>query len=243
MRFSTLALVACASLVHAVPVSAGIVTHTSQAAFLAAAGGVPTLVDFETLPIGTFVPNGVAQPQLGGLTFQYGPGFGAAQLRVTNGTLTTPNALSTISGTRFLGSDVTSDQLAPGGSNNFTIVVPGGARALGLFVIVSDDGFGGGAPVLPQDFRLTAGGTTAFSSVPITPNLPDGSQAFFLGLTEDTGVSLGNVTLSTANDASGYRYRVDNISFVTAVPEPGSLASLLGIAVLWPTLRRGRKRS
>jgi hypothetical protein len=224
--------------------SAGIVAHTSEAGFLAAAGGTPTVVNFDTTLVGTFIPNNTS---LGGITFQYGgPGFGAAQLRVTDGTITNSRQLSTTSGTRFLGTDVggaagSGDQLAAGGANNFIMQFAEPVRAVGLFVIVSDDGTGGGAPVFPADFVLSAAGGSATSLLPVTPNLADGSQAFFLGLTEDTGAPLGAITLASSNFSSGFTYRVDNISFVTAVPEPSvALGALWLVALSGPFMRPSR---
>jgi hypothetical protein len=225
--------------------SAGIVAHTTEAGFLAAAGGTPTVVNFDATPVGTFIPNNTS---LGGITFQYGgPGFGAAQLRVTDGTITNNRQLSTISGSRFLGTDVggatgSGDQLAPGGANNFTMQFATPVRAVSLFVIVSDDGSGGGAPVFPADFVLSAGPGSVASVLPVTPNLADGSQAFFLGLTEDTGAPLGSVTLASSNFSSGFTYRVDNISFVAAIPEPSAaLATLWLLSVAGPFVRPSRR--
>ncbi len=234
----TMSILACANC-STLPLSAAIDIHNTQASWLAAAGGTPTILNFDSTPLGTFIPN---NSSLGGITFQYGPSFGAAQLRVTNGTFTTASALSTTSGTRFLGTDVSGDQLAVGGANNFSMVFSAPVRSVGLFIIVSNDAQGGAPPVLPGDLSLTAGGTSVPLGPASTTNVPAGSQAFFLGLTENTGAALGVVTLSSDIFSSGYRYRVDDISFV-AVPEPSALAGGLWLlAMVGPLSRSSRRR-
>ncbi len=240
MRFlivsiGTLAWLACVS----GPLSAGIVTHTNLASFSGAAGGTAAIVNFDSTALGTEILN---NSSFGGITFQYGPNFQQETLRVTDGTITTPTPLSTTSGTRFLGTGVTGDQLAAGGANNFTMVFNVPARSVGLFVVLSSSQLGGG--LFEGDFLLSAGGVSARLNPTPTPALPDGSQAFFLGLTEDTGLALGPVTLSSASpDTFGIRYRVDDIRSVAAVPEPSALAgSFWLLALVSPLARRSRRR-
>ncbi len=188
-------------------------------------GSLPTTIDFESSAVGTVINNGTG---LGGITFQYGAGFQSERLIVTNGSLTNPGTLSTTSGTRFLGTDISGDQLGLG-VNNFTINFNSPASAVGLFVIIT----GTPTPALDSDLRLTSslGGpmATLNTANPRVP-APANSQAFFLGLVENTGGSLGSVTLSADPFADGYRFRVDDIQFVTAVPEPS--ASVLGVLAL-----------
>ncbi len=232
VAMGTLALTVCLS--H--PLAAGIVTHTTLASFNAAAGGDPAIVNFDSTPVGTFIP---INTSFGGITFQYGgAGFGAAQLRVTDGTRTGQQQLGTTSPTRFLGTDIAGDQLAAGGSNNFTMVFDIPVRSVGLSVILSANDAG---QLFDGDFLLRAGNTSAQLNATLTPALPDGSRAFFLGLTEDTGAALGPITLSSVNATFGLRYRVDDIRSVVAVPEPSALAGglwLLGLA--GPFVRRSR---
>ncbi len=116
------------------PLAAAIVVHTSLTSFNGAAGGAPTIVNFDATSVGTEIPNNTS---FGGITFQYGAGFGAVLLRVTDGTGTTPAAISTTSPTRFLGTGVVGDQLAAGGVNNFTMVFNTPVRSVGLSVIFS----------------------------------------------------------------------------------------------------------
>lgn len=230
----TLAWIVCLS--H--PLAAGIVTHTTIASFNAAAGGTPTIVDFDSTPVGTEIPNNTS---FGGITFQYGAGFGASPLRVTDGTGTLPAALSTTSPTRFLGTGVVGDQLAAGGANNFTMVFAVPVRSVGLSIIVSANDAG---QLFPGDFFLRAGTSSADLDATLTPALQDGSRVFFLGLTEDTGAALGSITLGSVNATFGLRYRVDDIRSVVAVPEPSVLAGglwLLGLA--GPFARRSRRRA
>lgn len=221
------------------PLAAGIVTHTTLASFNAAAGGAPTIVNFDSTPVGTEIP---INSSFGGITFQYGAGFGAARLRVTDGTGTLPNPLSTTSPTRFLGTGVVGDQLGAGGSNNFTMVFNTPVRSIGLSIILSaDDAAQLDTSVNANDFSLTADGIFARLNANSSTLLADQSRAYFLGLTEDTGAALGSITLSSAISTFGLRYRVDDIRSVVAVPEPSALAGglwLLGLA--GPFVRRSR---
>ncbi len=220
---------------------AAIVAYTDQAMFNTALLGLSqSIVNFDSTPVGTLLPSGSG---IGGVNFQYS--F-AAQLLVTDGTRNGAPPLSAHSGTRFLGLDIVGAQLAPT-FNNFTMTFNSPVSALGLFVVVSDDQ--GASPAFPDDLLLTSsqGGQTAslntnLSYPTITTSPANPSRAFFLGLVENTGASLGTVGLSANQFATGYGYRVDDITFVAAVPEPSTcLAGAVLLAVC--TLRRKRARA
>lgn len=240
------------------PLAAAIVVHTNSALvthdqaivnFNSAVANlppitIPTVVNFDSTPVGTEILNGGT---FGGITFQYGPSFLQERLRVTDGTGTLPAALSTTSGTRFLGTGVSEDQLAAGGVNNFTMVFNTPVRAIGLSIILSANDAG---QLFAGDFLLTAGTASASLDPTLSPSLADGSRAFFLGLTEDTGAALGltvdgrsQITISSLPITFGIKYRIDDIRSVVAVPEPSAMAGglwLLGI--VGPMVRRSRRR-
>lgn len=112
--------------------------------------------------------------------------------------------------------------------DTFTIVLPGGARAVRLNISSPND-------VTNVDFAtLTVGGTStntlAANSVPIS----GATRGYFLGII-DTTSSFQSADLSFAGLGL---YRVDDVGFA-AVPEPSSLA-LAAIAGLFGFTRRRR---
>lgn len=207
--------------------NAQLTTYSSEASFLAAAGGGLSLADFQGLGGNTYqtlshaitpsVPAGVTFSSTGGSStdlFVAPANFGG------NAAIVTDSLFANFFGTPLLAS------FAP----NVT--------AVGSDVIPF--AFDGATGTITINVHEPGGGTQAFS---VTP--PQG-QAGFFGVIAGGGLTIDNMTYTPP---SGFTAGIDDLRFGAAapanVPEPGSLALLLGLgtaAVPFGLRRRMAKR-
>jgi hypothetical protein len=124
-------------------------------------------------------------------------------------------------------------------NDSFTVTFDTNVTAVGMFVIVPDDGFGGGF-FDPDEVTLTFGGGSVGNT--ITPDVaPDGTSSYFLGF-QDTAGTFNSFTLTGNVPAFGSDFGVDDIRFApVAVPEPTSFALLCVVGVGFSVNRRRRR--
>ena len=209
------------SALYAVPI-----TYTDRAAFDAAIAALtnPTgsTLDFDALPANSLIADGGS---VGGLTFNYPvlDSFGVS-MQVSSGfdTTSSTNYLGTNDGGVFLDGD------------NFSLDF-GAVNAIGMYFITGD-------PMFDGDISLTAGGATAsLAAGAIQQALPDGGNAFFLGILDDAA-TFSSAAVDTIG-LGAFLYNVDDIVTakanppVVGVPEPATLA-LFALGLLGFGMRR-----
>ena len=188
-----------------------IVVYTDPAAFAAAVSGrTVTTENFDSASEGSLIGSGSS---FGGLTFDYSWGIESMRINSDN---------PTNSGTQYLGATnggtggSAVDLFTP--NNTFTMTPDAPASALGLFLITAE-------PALNGDFTLSGGGTSVDLVTPPLSTLGT-SEVYFLGLVEDTGAEITSFTLASDPILVLLPYRIDGITYASAVPEPGSLLLL-----------------
>lgn len=203
------------------------ITFTDPGAFLANLPGTANTLNFESQGAGSIVPSGSG---LGGITFNYD--FGGVQMAVTDGNQYGGGGpWDTTSGSQFLGSD-DGDLLQDGDDFGLSF---GPVNAIGLYFITIDAMF-------DDDIILTAAGISAGLLASSSTSLPDGGEAYFLGIIDDSN-SFTSAEVSTIGGGFFF-YNVDDIvTAVAAVPVPGSvlllLAGLSGLIQLHPLKKEG----
>ena len=196
----------CIGTSYAVPMA-----FTDRAAFLAAAPGALSTLDFDALSAGTIISSGGT---VGGITFAYD--FGGVQMMASD-------VFSTTSPSNFLGTD-DADVFQDG--DDFALSFAP-TNALGMFFLSADFLFDG-------DISLVAGGVTAsVDASAVEQILPDGSQAYFLGIVDPaTAFTSAAIIANGGPGGPFFFYNVDDISIgVSQIPEPGTLF-LLGTGIL-----------
>jgi hypothetical protein len=174
---------------------------------------------FDSLVLGNTIED---KSSLGGVTFEFD--FGELDMIVSNKFAEHP-------GNNYLGiNDEADESFSPGDS--FTMSF-GGARlnALGLYIItITDD------EIWDGDFSLETSGGPVISEAILQRSLANGSDLFFLGLTDIDGFD--KVTFSSdLNSCDCFYFNIDDITTAqhaaTAVSEPAiSSLLILGFMVL-----------
>lgn len=225
-----------------------IVVFNDQAQFIAATTGpifTTNLLNFDaaTLPT-TIADNSTFQNVL----FRQSQDFLGTNLVITDGTQTGTfigPQLPTTSGTRFLGNTGNAQLVA--GRHSFSMLFDSNSRvgALGLSIIAS--GTPANLGINSGEIRISINGganvaslNTSLIQQTLAAGTANESQVFFLGLYNDAGL-LGDVLVSTTGLVGAFRFRLDDIRVVTAVPEPSTLASLCLLGTLF-SLRQLRRR-
>lgn len=203
----------------ALPARAATDFYTSRAAFLAALGGPPTVVDFEAGTPGTILPSGSSFEDV---TFGYAFDHGFQLQIVSN--------FDTTSGANALGLDDPGnfDQLLDGDEIDFGLASP--VRAFGLSLVASD-------PLVAGDVGLGTAVGNALNAAAVDQNLPDGGLAYFIGLVADDPFDEVRLRFDGGDN---FFFNLDDLTYV--VPEPGGLPWLVGAAFGWGRWRAARRR-
>jgi hypothetical protein len=216
---------------------AALLTFTDQALFQNAISSSPgqSTLDFEDPPLaaGTTLMSG---DSAGGITFTFA--LGGLDVIVTN-------QFHTTSGTQYLGLDDGGDALFFSG-DALTLGFSGPRHAVGLFVIGTPGDVQDGDVVL----SVSAGSVMNTTTMPMPSVLPDGGEAFFLGLVQtDSALGFTSATLASLGDISNptFFWSADDITTAgrptTVIPEPGTLVLLgTGMLGLVLTVRTSRSR-
>ena len=107
------------------------------------------------------------------------------------------------------------------------------ASAIGMYFITAD-------PMFDDDIILTAGGESVGLLSSAGQTLPDGSEAFFMGIIDNEN-ALTTADITTIG--GGYfLYNVDDIVTAEPIPEPATIL-LVGTGVLGIFGRMRRRRS
>lgn len=207
------------------PASAATI-FTDLTSFNAAISGlgpsVTNTLDFDSLAAGSIVSSG---DTVAGFTFNYNFATGDS-LRVST---TAEAGQGTTSGSQFLGTDYAGNFNLIEDAEGMQLVLPGPTTALGLFVTSLDTVFDG-------DFVLTTSEGFVSNVAADGVLLADGfTTGYFLGIVSDnpfTSAQLSNCG-SPTGCAGGpfFLYGVDDITAVSAVPEPNTMI-LLGSALV-----------
>jgi hypothetical protein len=189
---------------HAAPT-----TFTDQLSFLAFIGSSPftnvQTVNFDSIPAGTPVANG---DTIGGITFT--SSLGGINMLISSmfDTTSPDNALGIQAGDEvFFSGDVV------------TLTFSGPINAIGLHVI------GSPGDVQANDFQLSTSVGSVFNAGTPGITLPDGGEAFFLGLA-DPVQRFTSATLASFGDVNNpvFFWQADDITTaVVVVPEPSIL--------------------
>ncbi len=174
-------------------------TFSNQVEFSAALIGVPTVLDFDSLPAGTTIED---EATANGITFKYN--FNGLPMKVTHlyATTSAPNFLGTGDGGMLHDGDDFTMTFSP-------------SSAVGLYFITAD-------PLLDGDIIVAAGGVTAaLQAADIQETLPDGSKVYFLGIV-DNHEAFSSARIEAL--AGGFfLYNVDDI--ITAPVQPVQLVA------------------
>jgi len=184
--------------------------HTSRQTFLADLSGAPSTVDFEGLGSGTLVPN---SSDLGGIALSQ-PVAGESMLSVERFDQTSAGGVASLGLTGGDDAFLSGDQIL--------LVMDRPTLAIGLYVI------GSPGDVQAGDFQLVAKTHEVFNAS--TPDfvLPDGGEAYFLGIVvtdPDVDSAFTNAALNSL-DSTGEGLYVFNIDDIT-LSLPGGDANLL----------------
>ena len=193
---------------------AAVVTYSSSAAFTAATGSSAQIQDYSSGSAGQLISNGGS---FGGQTYTFANGSGD----ISSGILTNQfNSFSAVS----LGAKQAGGQQFFFGQDSVTISFAAPVVAFGAFFNVNR---GSGS------YSVTEMGNSAVSNSTVY----DTPTFVFAGLTSTTPFS--SVTLTSSSAANG-SFNIPEIEFVSAVPEPASMA-MLGVSVCIARLVRRRR--
>lgn len=205
----------CLLLLAPSPARAEVVeSHTSRATFLSALTRLPETIDFESMAPGEILPN-------------------PADLGSTHLSTTSPweemkivecYHQSTPSGALSLGLTSLDEAFLSGDQLTFDLETP--ALAFGLFVI------GSPGDIQPGDLVLETGTAMVANDEPERV-LPDGGEAFFLGLVvtvPDIGSDFNHITLRShdPDEAGLYLFNVDDILFTRPFGEANLVVTKIG---------------
>ncbi|QDV61726.1 PEP-CTERM sorting domain-containing protein [Crateriforma conspicua] len=201
-------------------------------------GSTVSVVDFDSVLADETISDGEI---FDGLQFTYQMGLAADELRVVYGP-TSQFGYDPVTAPGYLGND-TEELIGEGVS--FTISRPGGFSAFSLQFLSPE------MLLFPNDVQVRANGETfdftdgAFSNEQVNPTGSGTGFKYFFGVTDsDTVFDSIEILTPDAPGASGY-FGIDSIRYVSAsaVPEPGSIALLGGLASVgaWRARRRRRR--
>jgi len=169
--------------------------YTQYAPFIANVPAVPAILTFENAAANGLIPSGAV---INGISFGYN--LGGVSLKVST---VTDTSYSTTSAVHFLGTD-DADILQDGDALAFAFPP---VNSFGLYVISNDE-------MVDGDIVLNAGGASVgLVAADVQGALADGSQVYFLGISNPTGMFAG-ASLTTAGNGA-FLFNIDDI--VTAV--------------------------
>lgn len=173
---------------------------TQHASFVAALPGPPMTLTLDGATPNSPIPSGSS---VGGITFGYD--FGGVSLRVsTEG----DTGYSTTSSSQFLGTD-DADILQDGDTFGLAFAP---LNSIGLYVITNDD-------MVDGDVTLIAAGTAVgLVAGDVQATLADGSNVYFLGISDPAATFTGGVLTTAGNGA--FLFNVDDIVTAVASPAP-----------------------
>ena len=196
-----------------VGVSHASMTYTDSTAFFSALPGPSTTLDFESLSPGDRIASG---DTIEGITFVYD--FGDEEMQVSD-------VFDTTSPDNFLG---TTDAAVFQDGDDFDLSFAP-MNALGMFFLSADTMSDG-------DIILSAAGITASLDASISQPLPDGSNAFFLGIIDNMSpFTSAHIEADGGPGGPFFVYNVDDIT-TSVVPLPTSFilfgSALISLAAL-----------
>lgn len=210
-------------LVLHVPSEAAMI-FTDSGSFQAALPGIGRTLNFDKVDAETVIPDG---SRFGGIGFRSNTGMD----------LIVSDHFDTTSPFNYLGvDDGFSNEFVSGHEIYFDF--NGLIQAFGIYLI------GSPGDIFESDFQLVAGGLSVFNEGIPEFTLADGGDVFFLGLIDPNGFSNARLNSFGDPDDPFFAFNIDDITTVSAVPEPGAFLLLsVSFLLFGQQLRNGVKKS
>jgi len=198
--------------------------YTSEASYLGDLSPyITTTYDFDSMADGDLINSG---DTINGATFTYDISFMGDAL-----TIEVDDQFDATSGDNYLGLNLNGSTTTFIGGDQITVSFSETIYAAGMYLL-------SGSNIFDNDFTLTTNsGQSVSNSATADQTLSDGSDAYFIGLIDNT-LGFNSITLSSAD--LGFNFNIDDITTssltplptVSAVPVPAA-AWLFGSSLLF----------